>query len=963
MAEMTLESLRRTVLRAEIMALLHDVGKLHWYFIQAGTTDSQKDAEGKETSPSPYQQLLQKKGVEEEERLRDEKASPKNIQKKLQHYAKAATIHTTEFLARNFWEDDALKKLRARLTEPLPEGWLEGIPGEPLQVLGSLLYAHHGGRDWGRTKSEDLSHLIPLIMYADTTDSLYTKGAETCTDNTQSHGIFLTSPFGRLEAEITSESVTAAARALHEKLVEALDGWQAWDGAELAEKRKVLGGILHSCAAHHLAETRLPNNDVSLWQHSSSVAGLFKALLAGHLLSGTWDDLLRGKKKELAHADQRLALLAFRWDSDAYMARSLRSFEILGRQERLRQLAERLKRTVEEDLALGNEIYRDRQGICFLVPDLTAAADGSLAATLREKLFSCMEEASRKATADELLWSIHSHACGLQLGDFLAFWHDPGKPLCSGPRRPAWQEEWQSSEGRRSQVCPRCGVHPADIEISRLGSRGDIACASCRELSRQGKALLPKGDAQKTGQGKAFFLDFGAGEQDDAATARVALIQGVFSLAALQNREGRSWAQMLAPDENSRLPDLETVKESWCQLCESSGENEDLRKSFAKWLGMTGSFCQQDKEGWCREDAVQSPDLKVRIVDFVKCMVFGDELPHDVDEIAKGLLLWGARQHPAPSRLARVWEELGSFTAWASGLGDTDMAAADWPRIPLTRDVTSFQILVPAGDAWAVLHALQTAYTARFGKVRHILPLHLSAGIFRSKAPLYIAMDAARRFRKLAEQSGPQVWKLLERQRGESGSTRLVWRTPEGLEVVWQVPHTLPNRDADGGLREDRYRTWYFAEGALLPEHLSRLVPGTSYEIWPSFFDYEVLDASVRRYDIHYTAGHRRHYMLHGPGPRPYPLEIIDIWDRYLNGETGLFKDNDAGKRQRKNALELLARLHLDWGRWDGTRESLLGMAHDVLRVTMPELSEELSSTAEDGSFFDLCEWADFISK
>lgn len=103
--------------------------------------------------------------------------------------------------------------------------------------------------------------------------------------------------------------------------------------------------------------------------------------------------------------------------------------------------------------------------------------------------------------------------------------------------------------------------------------------------------------------------------------------------------------------------------------------------------------------------------------------------------------------------------------------------------------------------------------------------------------------------------------------------------------------------------------------------------------------------------------------MLHGPGPRPYPLEIIDIWDRYLNGETGLFKDNDAGKRQRKNALELLARLHLDWGRWDGTRESLLGMAHDVLRVTMPELSEELSSTAEDGSFFDLCEWADFISK
>ena len=38
-------------------------------------------------------------------------------------------------------------------------------------------------------------------------------------------------------------------------------------------------------------------------------------------------------------------------------------------------------------------------------------------------------------------------------------------------------------------------------------------------------------------------------------------------------------------------------------------------------------------------------------------------------------------------------------------------------------------------------------------------------------------------------------------------------------------------------------------------------------------------------------------------------------------------------------------------------------MMQDILRVTMPRYSEELLPRALDGSFFDLCEWADFITK
>lgn len=270
---------------------------------------------------------------------------------------------------------------------------------------------------------------------------------------------------------------------------------------------------------------------------------------------------------------------------------------------------------------------------------------------------------------------------------------------------------------------------------------------------------------------------------------------------------------------------------------------------------------------------------------------------------------------------------------------------------------------MPARDAWRVLHDIHAAYVRRFGRVRHILPLHLSAGIFRRKAPLYIAMDAARRFRALAENSGPRFWELLGSARGQE-TTRLEWRTHDGRKVVWDVPHLLPNRKKDGSGREDLFRTWYLAEGAALPTHLSRLVPGTRYHVWPSSFDFEVLDASVRRYDIRYRDGRRDHYMMRAPGPRPYPLEIVRDWDAYLN-DSGLFRGGDEGRRQRKNAVELLARLHLEWG-WGDPRDERSAaalMARDILRVTMTEQAETLSAAAADGSFFDLCEWADFITK
>lgn len=972
MEQLTKESYNTTVLRAEIASLLHDIGKLSWYFVGEGCEQFN------------YQKLLEERDI------------PITKKKEKAKEASLSAIHTTEFLDRNLANELELTALQARLREKM-EDWLSIIPGKSLVGLGSLLRIHHNAKDFEKNSSKGEPPLKILTMYADTADSLYSKGADSNEYKIQKQDIFLTSPFGTKQQRIDRQCVEKDARSLHRELTTALEGWRTWTYRELVTRRTELHKILKKYTSKHLAETRLPNNDVSLWQHTSSVTAIFKALLAGYLLSGKWDTILRND--ELAHCNQRLSFLAFRWDTDAYMAHSLRSYEIVGRQAKLEALTNRIQTLVEVECCLGNEIYRDRQGIYFLVPNIKTLRESSenrlFHQLLEEEIHEQMETfCNGEIIGGELPWSIHAHSCELQIDRFLDFWNNPGSPLFQGPRDPLWQKEWLQKADKYPQVCPRCGVHPfyptRKEDEERRGSNSDIPCTSCKQLKEEGEKKLDLYKSYISSDKKRIFETFL--QEDDSSNSRVALIQGVFSLQALygmrDGKEAPGWEHMLSPDDKDKsLKTVEQVLENWYQLQNdlNEKEKEEKRIYFANLLGMSvKNFCTSG-DGWCSDAAVRSRDLKILIEDIIQNLVFDEKLPDKENEkdFAARMILWGARQHPAPSRLARVWEELDSFTRWAIGWprdkGETDTEEEglecgtnetdlqpDWIRIPLTQDTTSFQILVPAEDAWSVLREITAAYEARFGKVRHILPLHLSAGVFRRKAPLYIAMDAARRFRSLADTCQSRLWKLLEKPQVDGEFTRLTWETHDGRIVTWDVPRLLPNRDDKGAQREDLFRTWYFGEGDRLPTHLSNLKPNKKYRVWPSTFDFEVLDASVRRYDIQYLGERRPHYMMRGKGPRPYPLEIIQDWDKYLNPANGIFKMNDDGKRQRKNAVEMLSHLHLDWdidamlASRDTTPE---GMMKDILCVTMPKLTDDLLPRTLDGSFFDLCEWADFITK
>ena len=170
------------------------------------------------------------------------------------------------------------------------------------------------------------------------------------------------------------------------------DPWWTWRETAIGAT-----GWLREAFGSTLAETRLPNNDVTLWDQSYVAAALFKAAAAGALLAGAshWQDL---KSKT------RWRVLTVGFGTRHYEARAVRIGDWAGARREIDAFFDDVRKLVEADLALGALVYRDDETLAFTFPglrdDATAGdAKGSLddaaAQALRVEIESEIDELAR----------------------------------------------------------------------------------------------------------------------------------------------------------------------------------------------------------------------------------------------------------------------------------------------------------------------------------------------------------------------------------------------------------------------------------------------------------------------------------------------------------------------------------------------------------------------------------------
>jgi hypothetical protein len=148
-----------------------------------------------------------------------------------------------------------------------------------------------------------------------------------------------------------------------------IDGWWRWRDEAVGPE-----GWLRRAFTGTLAETRLPNNDVTLFDQSYVAAALFKSAAAGAILEGnsfpwkTKDKDGNEKPNDSLKQETRWRLLTIGIGADHYEARAVKISDWTGARLALDEFFTRTCKLVEVDLAVGSLLYRDGETWVFSFP-------------------------------------------------------------------------------------------------------------------------------------------------------------------------------------------------------------------------------------------------------------------------------------------------------------------------------------------------------------------------------------------------------------------------------------------------------------------------------------------------------------------------------------------------------------------------------------------------------------------
>jgi len=218
--------------------------------------------------------------------------------------------------------------------------------------------------------------------------------------------------------------------------------------------------------------------------------------------------------------------------------------------------------------------------------------------------------------------------------------------------------------------------------------------------------------------------------------------------------------------------------------------------------------------------------------------------------------------------------------------------------IPILAEPRSFLALVPADRSLDILRQIKLKYEREMGKVRNRLPLHLGAVYFSRRTPLRAALDAGQAM--LQRRATPQPWRVAHMQVGalpadkhqladgtsqfqqtitltlERADSALTWCVPaamgDGATPDNWYPYVFFPQDRDGNVQPaGRQRAFKDPQGKWLV-HAGDLQAGDQILFTPSTFDFEFLDTTSRRFEIHYNEDGRRA----SRPTRPFYLEDLD---------------------------------------------------------------------------------------
>ena len=762
---------------------------------------------------------------------------------------------------------------------------------EKVNLMDFIEKHHQEKEDYGKRKDCEIPPIIRLL-YArwngyDGMDSGLDKGKVLSKDKVgqKKDHTFIATAFGYEFKRIELSKVEELTRNLQKVVLNVLNQFKSDN--DIIKFRKIIERT-KEYFLNFLGETRRPANDVTLWDHSYSVATLVKCAIAKNIIdcpSISFDPL-----------DFNWSVFSINFDILRLLAKGVKLGDILGYWRRITRILNKVKEIVEVEYPIGNEIYRDTTGIYFLVPDIDLEELKSL---ILEELKEKEPELMPQITIKRITYSSSNYkfTCSRpednipnnikpKRRDVENHKKEELKNSLPTARKRAWQEiiyptsfarfsrnkfanNWENKE-----ICPICRLRPMDENSG--------GCMHCLDR-RKSRVDLWRKDPKNT-----IWLDEVSDHND-----RVAFITGCFILDKWVNG---SFIKTLAIKAGNNVspepknPSLARIRRCWEtterfiqstifeRILESWQWKPDRRRQRIRFKiepnpnVPEGSTCDIDVDGLrfspvCidRENGIFVSTINLEIL-----KKFGES----ANEISKNL---NEKRIKVKTDKDRTWKDkkVGKLFKITEARPADEKFQNYLPYVKIYDFPDQFMVLVPAYEALDIAERILDEYEIQFSKVRDRLPFHLGIIAFHRKTPLYVVMDAGKRLIEAFKNSSKKFEEKVERNEielkvvsikdvkdekfGKSKEIVIVADPYFSIPLKWRISYSTGDPDQedfwhpyirfDGDISDRKLCFDYTGNGDYVV-HVKEIKENDKIKIEPSYFRLFYLENAADRFRI-----------------------------------------------------------------------------------------------------------------
>jgi CRISPR-associated Csx11 family protein len=483
----------------------------------------------------------------------------------------------------------------------------------------------------------------------------------------------INSPFGYPKEKIDLQCLQKKLDDLQSNLTELFQNYVS-GSLDIICFRKCLMNNLKTTFSHALGETRIPANDVTLWDHSHSSASRFKSVLCSMALGET----LNPNKLQWR-------IFGFCWDGIGFINKGKKIADILNRNEIIEEIKNKLQNEFENEKPIGNVIYEDNNGIYFTFPALTGGKLKDLAKecaeigmrTIREISndeiwpFFTLSKASRTLTILSKELQFADEKRNIPKMKPALFIEEQKQIFFDNPEMP------ESKNGE--DICPLC----------RLRSKPEKAesCMVCKDrkenrlikwLNNRENTIWLDEVADTNNRIALLTFSFDLNRWLDGTMVKTLFSQtfedwfsGKKSKKENDDRIDKSTIQLLkeANVNQSLLPDKETIYNLLDEVVNYSKSNANNKETAAAIL-----------DTFFQDINISSNSIDQQINN-IKEKINDNTFTNDTTLTKENLATYLFTQNPSPARLYRIWIETKGFFDLVINEIKNNIYSNKWKRI------------------------------------------------------------------------------------------------------------------------------------------------------------------------------------------------------------------------------------------------------------------------------------------